>query len=70
MRIITRVRRAVRDMQFFISIQEIPTRFLRLENNKRNKTDDFFIYTSGRLSFANGIDATHEEELYLRRVLH
>ena len=25
---------------------------------------------SGRLSFANGIDATHKEELYLRRVLH
>ena len=24
---------------------------------------------SGRLSFANGIDATHKEELYLRRVL-
>ena len=24
----------------------------------------------GRLSFANGIDATHKEELYLRRVLH
>ena len=25
---------------------------------------------SGRLLFANGIDATHKEELYLRRVLH
>ena len=25
---------------------------------------------SGRLSFANGIDAMHKEELYLRRVLH
>ena len=25
---------------------------------------------SGRLSFANGIDKTHKEELYLRRVLH
>ena len=29
-----------------------------------------FIYLSGRLSFANGIDATHKEELYLRRVLN
>ena len=25
---------------------------------------------SGRLSFANGIDATHKEELNIRRVLH
>ena len=27
-------------------------------------------YIYGRLSFANGIDATHKDELYLRRVLH
>ena len=25
---------------------------------------------SGRLLFANGIDATHKEELHIRRVLH
>ena len=25
---------------------------------------------SGRLSFANGIDATHKEELNIRRVMH